>query len=444
MTLPDTSRVLLDHAPPDFERMWAARLAWRLSMHRGQAPPPGDWTGWFIQAGRGFGKTLVGSFDCAENCLDTPRLRYGIIAPTLGDVRDTCLEGETGLINVLTEGTDTYMGMGLVEGKDFDYNRSLLEVTFQNGAHVKGFGTEKPDRLRGPQHHRLWFEELAAYKDAKEGDALNTAFNNAMLGLRLGTDSRWIGTSTPRYNQLVLDITEKTNVKVTRGTTYDNLGNLSQTFIDAIMVYEGTPLERQELLGEIVEFSGSMFHRDWFRYFRQVGDTYHLADGTTLKDSDLTKYITCDPAISKKDTADYTVFAVWGKVGERRLLLEVVRDRLEAPEIIETAGNLKLKHQAIWIGFESVAFQAALVQWARRAGLAAFELKADRDKVTRALPLVSALKGGMVEFRAGAPWLDELEKEMMVFDGTGEFHDDQVDALAYGIVARPDAEWAVY
>jgi len=423
-------------------------MEWRKSMHVGQFPPPGNWTGWMIQAGRGFGKTLTAAFDVVEHALDNPGWRIGVVAPTLGDVHETCFEGETGIIQVLTDGTEQYKGMGFVEDEDFVYNRSRNMVTFPNKSRIKGYGSEKPNRLRGPQFHRLWFEELAAWKDAAKGDEIQTSYSNAKLGLRLGDNAQWIGTSTPRYNELILNIDADPKVMVTRGSTYDNLENLSKNFIDTIMVYEGTALERQELRGEIVEITGSMFKAAWIHYFDRQGDQVSLEDGRTYNVDELSKFITCDPAISLKDSADFTVFVVWGIVPEEtirdedgvkigtlpkvRLVLEIVRDRLEAPDVIDEGERLRKKHGASWIGYEAVAYQTALVQFARRAGHPAQKLKADKDKVTRALPLISQMKATLVQFLSGAHWLEEMERELLFFpDGP---HDDQVDALAYGAV----------
>jgi phage terminase large subunit-like protein len=246
--------VLLDHAPPEVKRRWLHQVRWALARHPFQVPPAGGWQGWVLQSGRGAGKTLTGANDVAESCLEHPGYRYGIVAPTLGDARDTCVEGETGVLAVLTDGNEHVPGMGLAEGRDFEWNRSLLELSFANGSHVKCFGTEKPDRLRGPQHHRLWFEELASFKDAWRGDVLHTAFNNAMLGLRLTGKgpTQYVVTTTPRPLKLMVDLVARPGVVVTRGTTYDNLANLSEEFAATVLAYAGTHLGLQELHGEIV------------------------------------------------------------------------------------------------------------------------------------------------------------------------------------------------
>jgi phage terminase large subunit-like protein len=246
--------VLLSHAPVETKRRWISRLIWRQKFHTGQIPPADPWTGWVVQAGRGFGKTTVGACDVAEACIDFPGLRYGIVAPTLPDVRNVCLEGETGLIRILTDGTTTLPGLGLTEGTDFKYNRTLMQVVFHNGSIVSTYSAEVPDRLRGPQHHRLWFDELASYSDAWKGDVLGSTFNNAMLGLRLTGKgpTRFLVTTTPRPLKLMTELSERSDVSTTRGTTYDNLPNLSDEFARSILKYEGTYIGRQELIGEIV------------------------------------------------------------------------------------------------------------------------------------------------------------------------------------------------
>ena len=60
------------------------------------------------------------------------------------------------------------------------------------------------------------------------------------------------------------------------------------------------------------------------------------------------------------------------------------------------------------------------------------ELRADKDKLSRALPLSAKMEAGQVYFAKYADWYLELEKELLQFPA-GE-HDDQVDALAYAIL----------
>lgn len=246
---------LLDKAPVEKKQAWLARINWRLRAHRFQIPPAGPWRGWMMRAGRGSGKTRTGAQDAVESCLDS-QIRYAVVAATQGDVRKTCFEGESGIKVVLEE-------FGLIEDRDYDYRRSELELELDNGSLMAGFSAEKPDRLRGPQFHRAWLDEAAAWKDAHLGDALDTTFNNLGMALRLGDDAQMIITTTPKRVALIREIEARADFKITTGTTYDNLKNLSPTFAEAILRYEGTTLGRQELMGELIgDVEGALWKVD--------------------------------------------------------------------------------------------------------------------------------------------------------------------------------------
>lgn len=68
-------------------------------------------------------------------------------APTSMDVRGTCFEGESGLLNVIPE--------ALIA----DYNKSLSEIKLTNGSLIKGIPASEPDRFRGGQYHGAWCDE---------------------------------------------------------------------------------------------------------------------------------------------------------------------------------------------------------------------------------------------------------------------------------------------
>jgi len=240
------STALLDHAPPEVKAAWNQRIRWRLTAHRFQVPPAGQWRAWMMQAGRGAGKTRTGAQDAVEYVTDRPNVRYAVVAPTQGDVRKTCFEGEAGILYVLDR-------FGLRSGQDYHWRRYDLELEITStGSKLQGFSSEKPDRLRGPQFHRAWLDEAAAWKDARHGDALNTTFNNLSMGLRLG-DARMVVTTTPKRVALIRELAARNDVAVTRGTTYDNLANLAPTFAASLLRYEGTTIGRQELMGELIQ-----------------------------------------------------------------------------------------------------------------------------------------------------------------------------------------------
>lgn len=115
----------------------------------------GDWRIWLILAGRGWGKTRTGAEDAAHYALWHEGARLAVVAPTYADARDTCVEGDSGLLSVIPP--------LCVRA----WNRSLGELVLVNGSRFKLFSADRPERLRGPQHHRAWADELAAWPAPK-------------------------------------------------------------------------------------------------------------------------------------------------------------------------------------------------------------------------------------------------------------------------------------
>ena len=195
-------------------------------------------------AGRGWGKTRTGAEDAAWYGLSNRGSRIAVIAPTYSDARDTCIEGDSGLRRVIP--------FQCVEA----WNRSLGELVLVNETRFKLFGAEEPDRLRGPQHHRAWADELAAWKYPETWDQM-------LFGLRLGNDPRVIVTTTPKPTLLVKSLAKNKTTVITRGSTFDNAANLAPSALAQLREkYEGTRLGRQELNAEILEeVEGALWSR---------------------------------------------------------------------------------------------------------------------------------------------------------------------------------------
>lgn len=254
---------------------------WQIWARPDQLTPPGDWRIWLILAGRGWGKTKTGAEDVKAYGLRYPRSRIGIVAPTFADARDTCVEGESGLLSCLPPGSvDKWV-------------RSLGELVLTNGTRYKVFSADEPERLRGPQHHRMWFDEIAAWKYAQE------TYDMALFGLRLGMNPQAVLTTTPRPIRLLLDLLARAgrDVHVTRGSTYDNADNLAPAFLAQIVSrYAGTRLGRQELLAEILDDTpGALWKREQLEALR------------VTKHPDLSRIVVgIDPAVTSAEGSDET------------------------------------------------------------------------------------------------------------------------------------------
>ncbi|MBA3776900.1 MAG: DNA-packaging protein, partial [Betaproteobacteria bacterium] len=225
---------------------------WQLIARDNQLPPDGDWLVWMLMAGRGFGKTRSGAETVHTWAETYPGCRIALVASTAADARDVMIAGESGLIATRT-GT-----------RAATYEPSKRLVTWPNGSQATAYSAEEPNRLRGPQHHFAWGDELAAWQYAQE------TWDQLMFGLRLGERPRAVVTTTPRPVKLVRDLLRDSTTRITRGSTFDNAANLAPTFLDAVRKkYEGTRLGRQELYAEILDDTpGALWQREQIERLR--------------------------------------------------------------------------------------------------------------------------------------------------------------------------------
>lgn len=235
-------------------------MALGLRLHQRLRPeqlaPDGEWRVWLILAGRGFGKTESGASDIAMFATQRPGVRCAAVGPTSDDVRDVLFEGESGLLSKIPN------ELLRNASRENAYNRSLHEIWLANGSKIEGYAAEKPNRLRGPQFHRSWGDEIASWLYPDE------AWANLEFATRLGDDARILATTTPKPIELVMRLVddELGETVVTRGSTYDNRANLSPTLFRSIVRYEGTAIGRQEIFGELVDGSeGSVLNPSWWQ-----------------------------------------------------------------------------------------------------------------------------------------------------------------------------------
>jgi len=270
-----------------------ARLAenlrddWSVHARPEQLEPAGDWNVWLILSGRGWGKTRTGSEYIKSLIVSGKARRVALIGSTAADVRDTMIEGETGLLSVC---------------RDWDrplYEPSKRRLTFKNGAIATAYSAEEADRLRGPQHDLMWCDELAAWSNVR------AAWDMAMFGLRLGKKPRVCVTTTPRPIPLLKELIQRHDVHITRGKTSDNAANLAETFLTAIVSkYAGTRLGRQELDGDILDdVPGALWTRDMIEACR-------IPKGTEPPMRRIV--VAIDPAISVTETSDATGIVICG------------------------------------------------------------------------------------------------------------------------------------
>jgi len=264
-----------------------------------QQEPEGKWVVWLILAGRGWGKTRTGSEWLIDRVLETPTApdgaptEWAIIAETFGDCRVMCVEGPSGILRVL-------MRKGLVNGEDFEYNRSSWQIRLKDGQRIHMFGADNPDAGRGFNLSGVWADEIAKWRYPFE-----TWHEGIAPALRIGKMPRAVVTTTPKPIRILREWVSRNDgsVHVTRGSTFDNSSNLSQAALIELQArYTGTRTGRQELYGELLDdIEGALWNR-------KMIDDMRLATAPQL----MRIVVAIDPAVTSGEDSDETGVVVAG------------------------------------------------------------------------------------------------------------------------------------
>lgn len=200
---------------------------------------------------------------------------------------------------------------------------------------------------------------------------------------------------------------------------------------------------------------GGRFKRDWFRYYKTDGEFYKLLrrDGSfkVVRISDCDRFATMDPAGTEKERDNkpcYTVIGVWDVTPNHEMIkVEHVREMMETPEVVDKGIEIVRRFDCPWLGVEKDGIGLGVVQNIRRRGVTVRAIKAKGSKQARSETAEIRMAAGMIFFPVSAPWLFDLETELMSFP-KGEYV-DQVDELAHaalwvhrqhGAVMTPDDE----
>jgi phage terminase large subunit-like protein len=249
-----------------------------------QRPPKwsAEWLYWLLSGGRGSGKTRTGAEVTHKASIYVPRII--LIAPTGPDLRETMVEGMSGLL--ATAPPD----------KRPVWEPSKKKLTWPNGCIAQGFSAEEPDRLRGPQSGFIWADEPAFYPDTA------AVWNNMLFGFRVknhkGFKAKIVATTTPLPTKWMRELIADPLTVTHRVSSYANIDNLDEVYRKVIIPkYEGTRLGRQELHGELLEdVEGALWQWGMFQWVEEAPHLVRIVvavdpAGTANKKSDLTGII---------------------------------------------------------------------------------------------------------------------------------------------------------
>ena len=399
--LPPEKRALAIHTLTQAE-LAVLRYSWPFWARADQLAPEGSWRTWLVKAGRGWGKTRVGAEWVRQQAQAVGRI--ALVGPTAADVRDVMVEGDSGIMSICSPDDRP------------EYQPSRRRLVFPSGALAYCYSADEPERLRGPQHHAAWCDEVGAWRYPEAWDQLR-------MGLRLGADPRAVVTTTPRPTDLMRRIAADPGTVVTRGTTFDNRANLAREFVDAIVArYEGTRLGRQELLGEDLDDNPTaLWRRDEIdRHRRHV-----LPELVRL-------VVAVDPAVTASDEADETGIIVVGLGADGHGYVLEDRSLRATPDAwgreVVAAFN-RHRANAIVVEVNQGGDLVRHLLGTLQGRLPIREVRASRAKVARAEPVAALYEQGKVHHVGSLPGLED----QLCGWTPGNESPDRLDALVWGI-----------
>ena len=366
-----------------------------------------------LSAGRRWGKTKLGVWLCLKYAWQGKRAWW--IAPSYSMTNEAWVD--------LRQIGKEY-GIVVKEAE-----RTIITPT---GGSVQVRSADDPMKLRGAGLDFVVLDECAFMKPQTWSEVIRPALTE-----KKGSA---LFISTPKgYNWFEKIYSEANQLENWERFTYPTISNpiIDPEELEYAKKEIGSFLYSQEYEAQFIEATGGLFKADWFKFYtvEQFGKKvkYRLSKDRTVKLKDCRRVATVDLATSTKQTADYTVItSVAITPNNELIILDIDQQRLEAPDIIPLLEQKVEQYDLQYIGIEKAGYQLAFIQMAKRQGLNIRELKADRDKVSRAYPLVAKMESGDIYFPKNAMWISNVQSELLRFPEAE--HDDIVDSLAYAVL----------
>jgi predicted phage terminase large subunit-like protein len=197
--------------------------------------------------------------------------------------------------------------------------------------------------------------------------------------------------------------------------------------------------ERDDLISQGL---GDVYSQEYLNIpIDEASSFFKKADFVEMREADrgmgLNYYITVDLAIGEKQRSDYSVFLIAGVDEDRRIQVRnVIRERLDGREIVETLIALQNTYHPVAIGIEEGQISKAIGPYLfetmiQRNSFPLIErLKhMGKDKVARSRSIQARMRAKSIKFDKLGDWYQIFEDECMRFPR--DKHDDQVDAFSY-------------
>ena len=374
-----------------------------------------------LSAGRRWGKTKLGVWLCLKYAWEGKRAWW--IAPSY---------------SMTNEAWADLRSIGIEYGiKVKEAERTIVTAT---GGSVQVRSADDPMKLRGAGLDFVVLDECAFMKPQTWAEVIRPALTEKKGSAFF--------ISTPKgYNFFEKLYSEANMLDDWVRFTYPTITNpiIDPAELEMAKQEIGSFLYAQEYEAQFIEASGGLFKADWFDHYKieeRIGIDNDKNEFTEIvykyKDKecrleDCRRYATVDLATSTKQSADFTVITSVAITPEGKILiLDIDRRRLEAPDLLPLLQRKVEQYDLAYVGIERAGYQLAFSQMAKREGLVVKSLKADRDKVSRAYPLIARMEAGDIFFPKNSTWFADVQTELLRFPEAE--HDDIVDSLAYAVI----------
>ena len=393
-----------------------------------------DWFCWILMGGRGSGKSRTGAEATREFLLNREwgePPRWALVGQTLSDVRINMVENT--LLSVLPPDSVS------------QWNRGTCELWLRNGAYLKGYSSEAPRLLRGPNFHGAWADELATWTDAdRSPGAVDTTLSNLKMALRARDGGRWdprlIATTTPKSVRILRnpDPTDAMNpgpglhdderTVVSNMSTMENAANLADHFMQGVVEpLRGTRIFSQEVLGLLMDESlGALWSSE------QISKMRCRSDHPTLQAGGFTrKVVAIDPSIGKGLGDECGIVVAGVAMDGRCYVVEDASLRGDpvtwSARVIEMVNKHDLKAA---VAETNQGGQMVLQTLTRKAPkLPVVSVWAKKGKKLRAEPVAILSDSGKLKLAGSFP---ELERQMRTWDPENDKESpDRLDAMVY-------------
>ncbi len=416
------------------------RLRWEASARPEQLAPIGEWRVWYLQAGRGAGKSRAGAEWLSQMEAIHPPGEWAIVAPTMSDCVTTCVENT--LLPILGN---------RVKAAPYGWKRTQFELKLRSGSVVYLDGADDGAlRLQGKNLLGAWCDEIGLW------NKWDLAWNESLQNAIRKKPGRIVATGTPKMGHgLVRQLVEDSFVVKTRMSMSDNIKNLDPRSVQ--LLYEqnkGSLRGRQELDGEwISAIEGDALKRQWWRYYSPALLKADRTGRVEIGNAEI-KFqwviVSVDAPMKDKEASDNVAIQVWGVDQANRYLLDAENRQMSFDQ-----GKRAIREKARWARRNWRCQQRILIENAGWGPDAAIDLKRELggvetvkanilgNKGQRALAASGDLETGNV-FLPGRQLSDgsgpdptsspaltlSLVDECAMFqiDGSHDCHDDQVDA----------------